>query len=144
MSPPSPNRRAREAWQEYNREGLTTALTGWEMIRLLIFLLAAAFGDTRNPTNASRPIWLHDQYSVHIEISLVLSKCHLLYFHGCRHIGELISNTVVTILASSGERHVCLVPIGVRTIERRICRHFTVVLQENTYVSYGCFQYGGQ
>ena len=29
------------------------------MIRLLIFLLAAGFGDTRNPSNASLPIWLH-------------------------------------------------------------------------------------
>ena len=28
-------------------------VTGWEMIRLLIFLLAAGFGDTRNPSNAS-------------------------------------------------------------------------------------------
>ena len=33
-------------------------VTGWEMIRLLIFLLAAGFGDTRNPSNASLPIWL--------------------------------------------------------------------------------------
>ena len=28
------------------------------MIRLLIFLLAAGFGDTHNPSNASLPIWL--------------------------------------------------------------------------------------
>ena len=28
------------------------------MIRLLIFLLAAGFGDTHNPFNASLPIWL--------------------------------------------------------------------------------------
>ena len=28
------------------------------MIRLLIFLLAAGFGDSRNPSNASLPIWL--------------------------------------------------------------------------------------
>ena len=28
------------------------------MIRLLIFLLAAGFGDTRNPSIASLPIWL--------------------------------------------------------------------------------------
>ena len=34
-------------------------LTGWEMICLFIFLLAAGFGDTRNPFNASLPIWLH-------------------------------------------------------------------------------------
>ena len=31
------------------------------MIRLLIFLLAAGFGDTRNPSNASLPIWLHQE-----------------------------------------------------------------------------------
>ena len=37
---------------------LTLQITGWEMIRLLIFLLAAGFGDTRNPSNASLPIWL--------------------------------------------------------------------------------------
>ena len=29
------------------------------MIHLLIFLLAAGFGDTCNPSNASLPIWLH-------------------------------------------------------------------------------------
>ena len=29
------------------------------MIRLLFFLLAAGFGDTRNPSNASLPIWLN-------------------------------------------------------------------------------------
>ena len=28
------------------------------MIRLLIFLLAAGFGDKRNPSHASLPIWL--------------------------------------------------------------------------------------
>ena len=33
-------------------------LTGWEIISLLIFLLAAGFGDKRNPYNASLPIWL--------------------------------------------------------------------------------------
>ena len=31
---------------------------GWELIPLLIFLLAAGFGDTHNPSNASLPIWL--------------------------------------------------------------------------------------
>ena len=29
------------------------------MIRLLIILLAAGFGDTRNPSNASLPIWFY-------------------------------------------------------------------------------------
>ena len=29
------------------------------MFRLLIFLLAAGFGDKRNPSNASLPIWLN-------------------------------------------------------------------------------------
>ena len=38
---------------------VATSVTGWEMIRLLIFLLAAGFGDTRNPSNASLPIWLN-------------------------------------------------------------------------------------
>ena len=33
-------------------------LTGWEMIRLLIFQLAAGFWDTHNPSNASLTIWL--------------------------------------------------------------------------------------
>ena len=33
-------------------------LMGWEMIHLLIFQLAAGFGDARNPSNASLPIWL--------------------------------------------------------------------------------------
>ena len=32
------------------------------MIRLLIFLLAAGFGDTHNPSNASLPIWLRTSY----------------------------------------------------------------------------------
>ena len=33
-------------------------VTGWEMIHLLIFLLAAGFGDTHNPSNASLSILL--------------------------------------------------------------------------------------
>ena len=37
---------------------LQAHLMGWELIPLLIFLLAAGFGDTHNPSNASLPIWL--------------------------------------------------------------------------------------
>ena len=43
-------------------------ITGWEMIRLLIFLLAAGFGDTCNPSNASLPIWLMLQYWSEISV----------------------------------------------------------------------------
>ena len=39
------------------------------MIRLLIFLLAAGFGDARNPSKASLPIWLHHRFSKFTRIS---------------------------------------------------------------------------
>ena len=47
-------------WEIRNTQHNTfeDSVTGWEMIRLLIFLLAAGFGDTRNSSNSSLPIWL--------------------------------------------------------------------------------------
>ena len=56
-------------------------LTGWEIISLLIFLLAAGFGDKRNPYNASLPIWL--QKRMKFTHSQAMEKKQVRPFFGC-------------------------------------------------------------